>query len=148
MKFWSILILPPWYFDEIGASDRDFTRKSRGQNQKCMNFMKKTSESDYFYFSLVSFYLKRYYLNFQTKRSCLAVLINSHNHNRTNFRFEHFLSGSGAGIIKWVHITSKYDFITVFNSLVLRAPMELDKKLGHFEYLLLEKRSFPGTFVL
>ena len=40
------------------------------------------------------------------------------------------------------------NFVTVFNSLVLRASMELDKKLGHFEYLLLEKRSFPGSFVL
>ena len=25
--------------------------------------------------------------------------------------------------------------------------MELDKKLGHYEYLLLAKRSFPGSLV-
>ena len=42
----------------------------------------------------------------------------------------------------------KYDFVSVFNSLVLRALIELDNKLGHFDYLLLEKRSFPGSFVL
>ena len=38
-------------------------------------------------------------------------------------------------------------FVGIFNKLVLEAQKELSKKLGHYEYLLLEKRSFPGSFV-
>ena len=40
-----------------------------------------------------------------------------------------------------------FDFVTNFNSIVLGAQLELDKKLGHYENLLLAKRSFPGTLV-
>ena len=148
MRFWSIFSFTPLLFWSIWRFGPGFHSKTGAPSKKCMKFMKKTSESEFFYFSRTSFYLKRYYLNFQTKRSCLTVLINFSNHYRTNFRFEHFLSGSGAEIIKWVQITSKYDFVTVFNSLVLRAQLELDKKLGHYDYLLLAKRWFPGSFVL
>ena len=35
---------------------------------------------------------------------------------------------------------------TVLNCIVLEAQVELDKKFGHYQYLLLEKRSFPGSF--
>ena len=58
---------------------------------------------------------------------------------------EHFPSDLEGFLIKFPEIS---DFFTIFNSLVLEAPMELDKKLGHYEYLLLEKRSFPVSFVL
>ena len=34
-----------------------------------------------------------------------------------------------------------------FKTLVLEAQKESDQKLGHYEYLQLEKRSFPGSFV-
>ena len=40
-----------------------------------------------------------------------------------------------------------FDFAIVFNCFVLKAQKELNKKLGHYEYLQLEKRSFPGSFV-
>ena len=40
-----------------------------------------------------------------------------------------------------------FDFVIIFNCFVLEAQMELDKKLGHSEYLLLVKRPFPGSFV-
>ena len=77
----------------------------------------------------------------------LSVVINSHN------CFQRFLDLVGFGefciedehfpldlegfLIKFPEISH---FLTIFNFLVLRAPMELDKKLGHYEYLLLEKR--------
>ena len=34
-------------------------------------------------------------------------------------------------------------FVIIFNSLVLRAQLELSNKLGYYEYVLLAKRSFP-----
>ena len=39
------------------------------------------------------------------------------------------------------------DFVTIFNCFVLDAQLEFNKKLGHYEYLLLVKRSFPVSFV-
>ena len=39
-----------------------------------------------------------------------------------------------------------FGFAIIFKELYLRAQMELDKKLGHQEYLLLAKRPFPGSF--
>ena len=85
----------------------------------------------------------------------LSIVINSHNDQRWILDFaefgefciedEHFPLDFEGFLIKFTEIS---DFVTIFNSLVLRAPMELDKKLGHYEYLLLEKRSFPGSFVL
>ena len=41
----------------------------------------------------------------------------------------------------------KSDLVAVFKWLVLETQTELDKKLGHYEYLLLVKRSFPGSLV-
>ena len=77
----------------------------------------------------------------------LSIVINSH---KTRKRFldlvgfgvfcmedEHFILDLEGFLIKFPEIS---DFVIIFNYLVLRAPMELDKKLGHFEYLLLEKR--------
>ena len=42
---------------------------------------------------------------------------------------------------------NKVDLVSVFSRLVLETETELDKKLGHYEYLLLEKRSFLGSLV-
>ena len=42
--------------------------------------------------------------------------------------------------------TSDFLLSTIFNRLVLEAQAELDKKCGHYEYLLLEIRPFPGSF--
>ena len=39
-----------------------------------------------------------------------------------------------------------FHFVIIFKSLVLGAELELEKKLGHYEYLLLVKRSFPVSF--
>ena len=40
-----------------------------------------------------------------------------------------------------------FGFVSVFNCFVLETQRELDKKLGHYEYLLLVKRSFLGSLV-
>ena len=37
--------------------------------------------------------------------------------------------------------------VSVFNWLVFETQTELDEKLGHYEYLLLVKRSFLGSLV-
>ena len=37
-----------------------------------------------------------------------------------------------------------FGFVIIFSELFLRAQLELRKKLGHYEYLLLAKRSFLG----
>ena len=41
-------------------------------------------------------------------------------------------------------INQFFGFAIIFNELFLRAQLELRKKLGYYEYLLLAKRSFPG----
>ena len=43
--------------------------------------------------------------------------------------------------------SNKVGFVSVFNWLVLETQTELDEKLGHYEYLLLVKRSFLGSLV-
>ena len=57
---------------------------------------------------------------------------------------EHFFLDLEGFFIKISEISN---FITIFNSFVLRAELELDKKLRHYDYLLLEKRWFPVSFV-
>ena len=59
--------------------------------------------------------------------------------------FEHFSMDLDVFLIKSYWIS---DFVTIFNRFVLEAQMKLDKKFGHNQYLLLEKRSFPRSFVL
>ena len=58
--------------------------------------------------------------------------------------FEHNIDVLVSEMVKYSEI---FGFVTVFNLLVLEAPKELFKKSGHFDYLLLAKRSFPGSFV-
>ena len=57
---------------------------------------------------------------------------------------EQIIIDSDGFLIKSIEI---FGFVVVFNCFVLEAQKELNKKLGHYEYLLLEKRSFPGSFV-
>ena len=54
--------------------------------------------------------------------------------------FEHFGRLWSIDMVNGPSITGFFDFVTVFEWSYLRAPMELNKKLGHYEYLLLEKR--------
>ena len=65
---------------------------------------------------------------------------------RSSFRSgnEHFPLDSGGFSIK---SRDFFDFVAVFNCFVLEAQKELDNVLGLYDYLLVEIRSFPGSFV-
>ena len=59
--------------------------------------------------------------------------------------FEHFSMILDQILVKSSGINWIFHFFINFELLVLEAPMELDKKFGHFKYLLLEIRRFPGS---
>ena len=44
-------------------------------------------------------------------------------------------------------LNRNFDFVAVFNCFVLEAQKELDNVLGFYDYVLVEIRSFPGSFV-
>ena len=55
---------------------------------------------------------------------------------------EHIFNGFGIKMVKFS------GFVTIFQRLYLETQGELSKKRGHYEYLLLVKRSFLGSLVL
>ena len=61
---------------------------------------------------------------------------------------EHFSMILDQILVKSSGINWIFHFFINFELLVLEAPMELDKKCGHFQNVLLEISRFPGSFVL